>query len=131
MNRRPPRSTRTDTLFPYTTLFRSPHFRRFLLYNDAPLRDCGRSWNLAMKRPDFSAALRNLVPFAVYCGRRFMADGCLRTATQLSYASLLAIVPVLAIGFGLLAAFPAFARLRVDRSGGRAAGKGGVSQCGT
>src|SRR3546814_645464 len=27
MNRRPPRSTRTDTLFPYTTLFRS--------YNDA------------------------------------------------------------------------------------------------
>src|SRR3546814_14687037 len=24
MKRRPPRSTRTDTLFPYTTLFRSP-----------------------------------------------------------------------------------------------------------
>src|SRR3546814_9965602 len=24
MQRRPPRSTRTDTLFPYTTLFRSP-----------------------------------------------------------------------------------------------------------
>src|SRR3546814_5215470 len=28
MNRRPPRSTRTDTLFPYTTLFRSPQARR-------------------------------------------------------------------------------------------------------
>src|SRR3546814_10028465 len=26
MIRRPPRSTRTDTLFPYTTLFRSPPF---------------------------------------------------------------------------------------------------------
>src|SRR3546814_4174764 len=26
MIRRPPRSTRTDTLFPYTTLFRSRHF---------------------------------------------------------------------------------------------------------
>src|SRR3546814_16971603 len=26
MNRRPPRSTRTDTPFPYTTLFRSPCF---------------------------------------------------------------------------------------------------------
>src|SRR3546814_10755179 len=25
MKRRPPRSTRTDTLFPYTTLFRSEH----------------------------------------------------------------------------------------------------------
>src|SRR3546814_17615435 len=28
MIRRPPRSTRTDTLFPYTTLFRSPQKRR-------------------------------------------------------------------------------------------------------
>src|SRR3546814_3227568 len=28
MRRRPPRSTRTDTLFPYTTLFRSPNRRR-------------------------------------------------------------------------------------------------------
>src|SRR3546814_20030567 len=27
MIRRPPRSTRTDTLFPYTTLFRSPKVR--------------------------------------------------------------------------------------------------------
>src|SRR3546814_19821591 len=27
MIRRPPRSTRTDTLFPYTTLFRSPSMR--------------------------------------------------------------------------------------------------------
>src|SRR3546814_6876607 len=30
MIRRPPRSTRTDTLFPYTTLFRSAADRRFL-----------------------------------------------------------------------------------------------------
>src|SRR3546814_5601453 len=28
MIRRPPRSTRTDTLFPYTTLFRSKGFRK-------------------------------------------------------------------------------------------------------
>src|SRR3546814_12607390 len=28
MNRRPPRSTRTDTLFPYTTLFRSGGLRQ-------------------------------------------------------------------------------------------------------
>src|SRR3546814_10821788 len=28
MIRRPPRSTRTDTLFPYTTLFRSPASKR-------------------------------------------------------------------------------------------------------
>src|SRR3546814_17737080 len=31
MIRRPPRSTRTDTLFPYTTLFRSGHGHRILL----------------------------------------------------------------------------------------------------
>src|SRR3546814_4927475 len=31
MIRRAPRSTRTDTLFPYTTLFRSPQFRGLLL----------------------------------------------------------------------------------------------------
>src|SRR3546814_19905940 len=30
MIRRPPRSTRTDTLFPYTTLFRSAHHRHVL-----------------------------------------------------------------------------------------------------
>src|SRR3546814_18853615 len=29
MIRRPPRSTRTDTLFPYTTLFRSDHTQEF------------------------------------------------------------------------------------------------------
>src|SRR3546814_1238738 len=36
MSRRPPRSTRTDTLFPYTTLFRSrevSHFRRVAGFN--------------------------------------------------------------------------------------------------
>src|SRR3546814_969365 len=35
MIRRPPRSTRTDTLFPYTTLFRSDDFKR----NDLHLPD--------------------------------------------------------------------------------------------
>src|SRR3546814_15094469 len=30
MIRRPPRSTRTDTLFPYTTLFRSDNWRTFI-----------------------------------------------------------------------------------------------------
>src|SRR3546814_3902486 len=37
MIRRPPRSTRTDTLFPYTTLFRSLHLRDRLL--DGPAAD--------------------------------------------------------------------------------------------
>src|SRR3546814_6965705 len=36
MKRRPPRSTRTDTLFPYTTLFRSPRSRRRSTPGSAP-----------------------------------------------------------------------------------------------
>src|SRR3546814_5982395 len=35
MIRRPPRSTRTDTLFPYTTLFRSHHLRDMIADADA------------------------------------------------------------------------------------------------
>src|SRR3546814_4115688 len=38
MIRRPPRSTRTDTLFPYTTLFRSSGTRR-----DPAIRACANS----------------------------------------------------------------------------------------
>src|SRR3546814_9463885 len=38
MIRRPPRSTRTDTLFPYTTLFRS-HFGEFLAQHADFVRD--------------------------------------------------------------------------------------------
>src|SRR3546814_3245362 len=44
MIRRPPRSTRTDTLFPYTTLFRSARRR--------PVRDdAGGGWGAAAPRP--------------------------------------------------------------------------------
>ena len=41
MIRRPPRSTRTDTLFPYTTLFRSPGCvsTRICFYPDGPYPD--------------------------------------------------------------------------------------------
>src|SRR3546814_4278440 len=34
MIRRPPRSTRTDTLFPYTTLFRSPKIKIEVVCDD-------------------------------------------------------------------------------------------------
>src|SRR3546814_945345 len=54
MIRRPPRSTRTDTLFPYTTLFRSLHdadldairdqYRRF---TDAAIIPHAHGWHLA------------------------------------------------------------------------------------
>lgn len=76
--------------------------------------EAGRNRENAMKRPDLLGFARNLMRFAAYCGRRFMDDQCLRRATQLSYASLLALVPILAICVGLLSAFPAFEQLRLD-----------------
>src|SRR3546814_20834028 len=63
MIRRPPRSTRTDTLFPYTTLFRScgmavivPEVRRLLdaesLLGEGPCWDAARGvlWFVDIKR---------------------------------------------------------------------------------
>src|SRR3546814_16092495 len=64
MIRRPPRSTRTDTLFPYTTLFRSP----LLLGNGAPAIVVGHSLGgpiaakLAMDYPDRVRGLLLLAP---------------------------------------------------------------------
>src|SRR3546814_11972057 len=55
MIRRPPRSTRTDTLFPYTTLFRSP-------------------WSIIMAYPDFSCE------FNLAAGRR--AGACAGNAIR-------------------------------------------------
>src|SRR3546814_4822634 len=46
MIRRPPRSTRTDTLFPYTTLFRSPasDLRGNRTASEAGARGWGETW---------------------------------------------------------------------------------------
>ncbi len=52
-----------------------------------------------------------------YTGARFLADGCPRQAAGLSYVSLLAIVPLLAIVLAIFAGFPAFASLRADVQG--------------
>src|SRR3546814_5722931 len=56
MIRRPPRSTRTDTLFPYTTLFRSPHRSpdsALLLYLEQGLGDeLMLTWYLPLVRRD-------------------------------------------------------------------------------
>lgn len=50
--------------------------------------------------------------FLPYLWQRFQADGCTAIAAGLSYTSLLSMVPMLAIGLAMFAAFPAFASLR-------------------
>src|SRR3546814_2301940 len=57
MIRRPPRSTRTDTLFPYTTLFRSPRTLRD--------RDQAAADDDDGRRCRAAAALRRLSPAVV------------------------------------------------------------------
>src|SRR3546814_9543981 len=86
MIRRPPRSTRTDTLFPYTTLFRSPasdRFRKCLViskpFNPAPERAERR---FPFRRPEPHNSVRQ--PKAFQCIRRYgfprspAAAGCAR-----------------------------------------------------
>src|SRR3546814_2266774 len=71
MIRRPPRSTRTDTLFPYTTLFRSPHEWRLAASprpehapapHPRPPEDCRRS-------EEHTSELQSLmrISYAVFC----------------------------------------------------------------
>jgi membrane protein len=47
-----------------------------------------------------------------YVARRFTRDSCPSVASSLSYTSLLAMVPMMAIGLAMFAAFPAFTNMR-------------------
>ncbi len=47
-----------------------------------------------------------------YIVRRFSRDSCPSVASSLSYTSLLAMVPMMAIGLAMFAAFPAFSNMR-------------------
>src|SRR3546814_3823503 len=59
MRRRPPRSTRTDTLFPYTTLFRSP---------DLPDIRMARSTRSARRRAGAIEGSARMMGLVVLCG---------------------------------------------------------------
>src|SRR3546814_7349706 len=79
MVRRPPRSTRTDTLFPYTTLFRSTYDRLELNVSEAVVIDAegtheaslpGNKLELAGERSEeHTSELQSLmrISYAVFC----------------------------------------------------------------
>src|SRR3546814_1645637 len=78
MIRRPPRSTRTDTLFPYTTLFRSMaragalslRRRSRRAYRRDPLcRDDGKLWLGRGRSEEHTSELQSLmrISYAVFC----------------------------------------------------------------
>src|SRR3546814_18664503 len=90
MIRRPPRSTRTDTLFPYTTLFRS------VLHLAAPLpaaasvdevRESFRAYKTAILQSDGAAAARAVTQEShVYFKRSEEHTSELQSLMRISYA---------------------------------------------
>src|SRR3546814_6839686 len=70
MIRRPPRSTRTDTLFPYTTLFRSPEKSIGSSFADEPLTKLGfwADWTVT-RSEEHTSELQSLmrISYAVFC----------------------------------------------------------------
>src|SRR3546814_10697319 len=94
MIRRPPRSTRTDTLFPYTTLFRSTVRAAVLLFR--------RTWNVAdtdalscaasrrSRSEEHTSELQSLmrISYAVFClkqKRQYSMDISHATRRELTF----------------------------------------------
>lgn len=61
----------------------------------------------------FATKLAILIDFSVFLTKRIKTDALTRVAASLSYTSLLAIVPLFAIGLAIFAAFPMFAEAKV------------------
>lgn len=63
-------------------------------------------------RSAINGAIREVFGFLYFAGRRFYFDNCFQTASALTYTALLAMVPLMTIGFAIFSAFPAFSRLK-------------------
>ncbi len=61
---------------------------------------------------DLRKRLADIGALSAYAWRRFERDRCLRVAASLSYTTLLALVPLMTIGFAMFSAFPAFQDLQ-------------------
>lgn len=56
--------------------------------------------------------VRDVFGFFGHASLRFYNDNCFQTAASLTYTSLLALVPMMTIGFAIFSAFPAFGALQ-------------------
>ena len=74
----------------------------------------GLRWRRAAARLRRVSGVLAGLGILVYAGRRFLSDGCQGRAAELSYVSLLAVVPLFAVGLAILAGFPVFASFRAD-----------------
>src|SRR3546814_3184874 len=83
MIRRPPRSTRTDTLFPYTTLFRSGARRQPGHLPAAGRRGHGGDHRLRHRSEEHTSELQSLmrISYAVFCLKKKKKIECTTTYT--------------------------------------------------
>lgn len=56
--------------------------------------------------------LSDVAGFITYSAMRFYNDNCFQTAASLTYTTLLAMVPIMTIGFAIFTAFPAFGEMQ-------------------
>src|SRR3546814_6800716 len=77
MIRRPPRSTRTDTLFPYTTLFRSTDHRAMTRPDDpSPPAIVIAAGGEGQRSEEHTSELQSLmrISYAVFCLKKKITD---------------------------------------------------------
>src|SRR3546814_3747631 len=89
MVRRPPRSTRTDTLFPYTTLFRSPDARQLLgrdLGRDGAVVAAVEGPGAAVVDIEISEGDPSVSRYVASCGRSEEHTSELQSLMRISYA---------------------------------------------
>src|SRR3546814_1227055 len=89
MIRRPPRSTRTDTLFPYTTLFRSRRdamhqVKELLKEKDVTEDEAHRSDDEIQRSEEHTSELQSLmrISYAVFCLKKKKNTKMTHTKTQ-------------------------------------------------
>src|SRR3546814_3654945 len=90
MIRRPPRSTRTDTLFPYTTLFRSWDAHRNLMLDPTGGRSGGMRGGVSRRAAggrseEHTSELQSLmrISYAVFCLQKKKHNKFVKTSSQL------------------------------------------------
>ncbi len=76
--------------------------------------DAGNIPDIATLPRRLAAAAVAFASFVWYLAVRFWNDKCFSASASLSYTTLLSLIPLVAIGFAILTAFPVFDQIRAD-----------------
>lgn len=104
----------TDRLDAVITAQPDDHDVHFDTLDDACFSAVDDNAAPAPAQPPSPGWLTRLRHFWVFVFRHFRADRCTNTAGMLTYTTLLSMVPLMAVAFGSLAAFPVFESVSVE-----------------